>query len=952
MAIPGFTVGAQADLNNAIEQLDKETTPGDYVISLSSDIVEGEAGQPAGIYALLLNPGVTVTIEGNNHAIEGGGSAGGLAVLQGDVTVSDLTLNATVAQGGDGGGGGAGLGGGLFVGAAADVTLSNVSFTNDGAVGGDGAAPGVGGAGGNDSVIVPPIGIPGVDGADGDDNSEEDDAPGGDGADGSAGGAGYIGGKGGDGGAGGAGEMAGDGGKGGSGASGGEGGAGGDGGDGGDGGGGFGEVLMFHTPGGDGGAGGDGGKAADGGDGGGGGAGGSGGMGGFAGEPGNGADAGISGAGGDGADGGNGGFGGGGGTGGDGGDGAQGGVGGFSFAQVSIAPGNGGDGASGGNGGVGGNGDFGAGGGGGGAGGNGGAGGAGDGGAPPGLDPINTSTLGDPGAGGAGGAGGSGGFGAGAGAPGTAGGEGGGGEYLNGLPFGPAAGPSGESGAGGGGLGAGGDIFVADGGKITLAGGTLSGGSATGGLAGGPGAGGGEGYGAGIFIQGDDTLDLQGSAAAPLIVNDVITDMAGLGGIGAGGLAIGPGGTVELAATNTFTDGTTLNGGILKLSATGAAGSGAIAFNGTDAPRLEFSVADAPTNTIDDFASGDTIQIDGFEAAHETYGGDQLALSGAGGPVTLDLPGVTLAELSFAIQSGDTVISFDNAQCYCPGALILTDRGEAPIETLATGDLVRTHAGALRPIKWIGRRSYHGRFVRGNHLMLPICIKAGAIEAGVPARDLFVSPGHALYLDGALIPAWRLVNGVSITQAATVEEVTYLHIELDEHDVILAEGCPAESFIDDNSRHQFQNAAEFDALYPGAAGRAGAMCAPRIEEGFHLQAIHRRLASRAGIASRPAAIGALRGFIDQAGPDIVCGWAQDAARPEDPVCLDILVAGRRAARVLANGYRADLRHAGMGSGAHAFTARLPPGGAGLVEVRRASDSAALPLTDAARARAA
>jgi hypothetical protein len=67
-------VGSQADLNNAIEQLDTETAAGKYVISIDSDIVEGEAGEPAGLYALVLNTGVTVTIEGNGHTIDGGGS--------------------------------------------------------------------------------------------------------------------------------------------------------------------------------------------------------------------------------------------------------------------------------------------------------------------------------------------------------------------------------------------------------------------------------------------------------------------------------------------------------------------------------------------------------------------------------------------------------------------------------------------------------------------------------------------------------------------------------------------------------------------------------------------------------------------------------------------------------------------------------------------------------------
>ena len=156
-----------------------------------------------------------------------------------------------------------------------------------------------------------------------------------------------------------------------------------------------------------------------------------------------------------------------------------------------------------------------------------------------------------------------------------------------------------------------------------------------------------------------------------------------------------------------------------------------------------------------------------------------------------------------------TDITENTTPCYCRGTLIRTEGGEVPVEALTIGDKVITKSGKARPIKWIGRRSYDGRFIMGRKDVLPICIKAGALDDRVPQRDLWLSPHHALYLDGVLIEAKDLVNGVSIVQADRVEKVEYFHIELETHDVIIAEGALAESFIDDDSRGMFNNAHEY-----------------------------------------------------------------------------------------------------------------------------------------------
>lgn len=295
-----------------------------------------------------------------------------------------------------------------------------------------------------------------------------------------------------------------------------------------------------------------------------------------------------------------------------------------------------------------------------------------------------------------------------------------------------------------------------------------------------------------------------------------------------------------------------------------------------------------------------------------------------------------------------SALGFD-VLCFTPGTKILTPEGPVPVEQLRRGDPVITKFSGVQPIKWIGISHYAGRFLGRNHLMLPVRIKAHALAGGIPAADLTVSPGHGIYTGGVLIPAWRLVNGVSITQAAEVDSVSYYHIELATHDVIFAENCPAESFFDESLRNQFHNAAEYHRLYAQAPARPPAPCLARVEDGFLLQAEQTRIGRRAGVAPLQPVHGPLRGYVDIAGPERVAGWAQCALQPEVPVTLEILKDGHRLALVLANRYRADLRQAGLGSGTHGFEIPLGPGPNTGIEVRRACDHALLAFTEAARA---
>ena len=100
------------------------------------------------------------------------------------------------------------------------------------------------------------------------------------------------------------------------------------------------------------------------------------------------------------------------------------------------------------------------------------------------------------------------------------------------------------------------------------------------------------------------------------------------------------------------------------------------------------------------------------------------------------------------LNSAVATSTVDVAPCYCPGTLIQTERGQKPVEKLKIGDRGDDHVRRSAADQMDRRRSYSGRFVMGRKDILPICIKAGALDDNVPKRDLWISPHHAMYLRG------------------------------------------------------------------------------------------------------------------------------------------------------------------------------------------------------------
>lgn len=196
--------------------------------------------------------------------------------------------------------------------------------------------------------------------------------------------------------------------------------------------------------------------------------------------------------------------------------------------------------------------------------------------------------------------------------------------------------------------------------------------------------------------------------------------------------------------------------------------------------------------------------------------------------------------------NGQTVtlaLGAEDVICFYPGTTIATPSGPRAVETLAMGDEVLTHDGHVELVRWMGRQTVSTLFSDPQRV-LPIRIRAGALGTGLPLRDLLVSPAHALLVDGILVQAAALLNGVSIMRETAVPEVfTYHHVELARHSLILAEGMPAETFVDNIERMAFDNWAEHETLY-GALPPIAEMTLPRAKSARQLPAaIRARLAA-------------------------------------------------------------------------------------------------------------
>ncbi len=283
------------------------------------------------------------------------------------------------------------------------------------------------------------------------------------------------------------------------------------------------------------------------------------------------------------------------------------------------------------------------------------------------------------------------------------------------------------------------------------------------------------------------------------------------------------------------------SGAVLEIG--GTAGGAAVTFAGAGG-ALVLDDARAGNFSVAQMQAGDVVDLVGVAPG-------LVSLGGGGAGWILDSQGTAMVQ--FAVQAPGTLqpnisVTSDGAggalltiggvmPCFARGTGILSPHGYRPVESLRPNDPVITANGERRPVRWIGWRTLDlgpdaARQAR------PILVLPHAFGPGRPSRMLRLSPSHCVLADGVLIPITHLVNGATVRREAAAQAVTYFHVELDRHDILLAEGLECESYFDDGNR-----AAMYQEL--GRRCPARRAVAPVVTSGARLAAVRRTLHERA-----------------------------------------------------------------------------------------------------------
>ncbi len=142
--------------------------------------------------------------------------------------------------------------------------------------------------------------------------------------------------------------------------------------------------------------------------------------------------------------------------------------------------------------------------------------------------------------------------------------------------------------------------------------------------------------------------------------------------------------------------------------------------------------------------------------------------------------------------------------CFADGTHLMTPQGERRVETLQIGDQISLADGSVAPLRWVFAKRWTPAQMKARRNLAPIRIKQGALGINLPKRDLRVSQQHRILVEGViaqrmfgarevLVPAIALLPlaGVFVDQPSM--PVSYYHIMLERHEIVISEALRSES---------------------------------------------------------------------------------------------------------------------------------------------------------------
>jgi hypothetical protein len=316
---------------------------------------------------------------------------------------------------------------------------------------------------------------------------------------------------------------------------------------------------------------------------------------------------------------------------------------------------------------------------------------------------------------------------------------------------------------------------------------------------------------------------------------------------GRGGAILAAGGTLVLDGNVTMSNGgmAIAAGASLDLAETAA---GIVAFGGINS-ELIVSGLGADAISVTGMLGHDVIDLIGVAPSLVSYSGGVITERNTAGN-TIGSFALSLASGQPAVeiiadgQGGALITLGGEMACFAEGTRLLTPNGYKPVQAFAPGDPIITQAGAKKPVRWIGRRVMQIG-ARASADTRPVIVMQNALGPGIPSRPIRLSPSHAVFLDGVLVPVMHLVNGATILRDRKSGSVTYYHLELDRHELVMADGLLLETYLDTGNRGQFEQET-------GDRGNATQSCAPLVTGGPRLAKLRRHLhdiALRAGFTT-------------------------------------------------------------------------------------------------------